>query len=190
MPTHIPPPAPDVPGSPWRTTGVRAGYRNPWLRVTEYQVTRPDGTPGSYGVADLGTNVTTAALDDQGRVLLIRDFVYPLQAWCWSLPGGRAEPGEDVQAAAARELAEEGGVAADDWQLVGTFWLSPGITTEATYSFLARGVRAVPASPEPTETITTAWAPLAEAVARCFGGDIRDATAVLALLAARERLAR
>ena len=53
-----PPIRPDAADSPWRTLAAREAYRNPWLSVTEYQVLRPDGAPGLYGVVDPGDNVT------------------------------------------------------------------------------------------------------------------------------------
>ena len=110
---------PDAPGSPWRTVGAREMYRNPWLRVTEYQVIRPDGQPGIYGVVDPGDNVTIVALEDDERVWLVSEFLYPLQTAEWFLPTGAVERGEDILAAAQRELAEETGLRAAgvEWSL-------------------------------------------------------------------------
>ena len=72
-------PRPDAPESPWRTLAAREVYRNPWISVTEYQVVRPDGAPGIYGVVDPHDNAAIVALDDEARVLLVGEFLYPLQ---------------------------------------------------------------------------------------------------------------
>jgi 8-oxo-dGTP pyrophosphatase MutT (NUDIX family) len=176
-----PRPSPDAPDSPWHTQSARETYRNPWVVVTEHQVIRPDGQPGIYGVVDPGDNVTIVARDEGGRVLLVRDFIYPMQQWAWSLPSGAVESGEDPFTAAVRELREEGGVRARRWGALGSFWTTPGIAAQTSYLFLARDLEAVAAHPEPTEVITHHWMALADALALCQRGEIRHALAALAL---------
>jgi len=170
---------PDAPGSPWRTTGAREVYRNPWLRVTEYQVIRPDGQPGIYGVVDPGDNVTIVALEDDERVWLISEFLYPLQATEWFLPTGAVERGEDLLAAAQRELAEETGLRAEEWTELGVYPLSPGISAQTGHIFLARGLRRGEAAPDGTEQITTRLVPLREALEACLRNEIRATLAVI-----------
>ncbi len=181
-------PTPDAPDSPWRTLRATEIYRNPWLTVTEFGVTRPDGSAGVYSVADPGDNVTIAAVDGEGRVLLVRDFIFPLQRWSWSLPGGAVEPEEDPLAAARRELAEEAELVAGDWLPLGSFWLTPGISPQTSLCFLARDLRAIAARSEPTEVISRVWTPLDDALDRCRHGEMRHATAALTLWLAREHL--
>lgn len=176
-----PRPIVDAPDSPWRTLHAREQYRNPWVAVTEYQVMRPDGQPGIYGVVDPGDNVTIVARDAAGRVLLVRDFIYPMQQWAWSLPSGAVEADEDPATAAVRELREEGGVQAQRWDALGQFWTTPGIARQTSFLFLARDLVAVAAQPEPTEVISRQWVDLAEAVAMCQRGEIHHALAALAL---------
>lgn len=181
-------PAGDAPDSPWQTQSAREVYSNRWLTVTEFQVTRPDGTPGIYGVPDPGDNVTIAAIDEQRRVLLISDFSYTIQRWITALPGGAIEPGEDPLVAAKRELEEEGGVTANHWELLGSFWLSPGISPQTSFCFLARDLTMVPPHPESTEIITREWTPLTDALDHTRDGTIRHATAVMSLRLAIEHL--
>lgn len=181
-------PTADAPGSPWHTHERLERYQNPWLVVTEHQVTRPDGQPGIYGVVDPGDNATIVALDDAGRVLLVRDFVYPVQEWAWSLPSGAVEPGEMPADAAMRELREEGGVVALHWTQLGRFWTTPGISPQMSHLFLARGLQSVPATPEPTEVMTHRTMALTEALAQCQRGELRHALTALGLWLASERL--
>ena len=181
-------PTADAPGSPWQTHQQVEQYRNPWIVVTEHQVTRPDGQPGIYGVVDPGDNVTIVALDDAKRVLLVRDFVFPVQEWSWSLPSGAVEGGESPTEAAIRELREEGGLEAKHWSLLGNYWTTPGISPQMSYLFLARGLHSVPATPEPTEVITHRTVALTEALAQCLRGEIRHSLAALGLWLTSERL--
>jgi 8-oxo-dGTP pyrophosphatase MutT (NUDIX family) len=178
----------DVAGSPWRTLDAREVYRNPWIAVTEYQVVRPDGQPGIYGVVDPGDNAAIVALDAEERVTLVGEFLYPLQVYSWMIPSGFVERGEDPLAAAKRELAEEAGLEAGEWAALGAYYLSSGISTQTSYAYLARGLLGVTARPEGTEQLTLRAVPLAEARAMCLRNEIRDAPSVLALWRAWELL--
>ncbi len=182
MVNRKPRPFAEAASSPWKTLDSREVYANPWLAVTEHAVIWPDGSRNVYGIADPGDNVTIAAINDANEVLLVHDFVYPVQQWAWSLPSGAIEAHEQPQIAAARELAEEGGVIAGRWDLLGTAWLTPGISPQTSFCFLARDLTPVSARPEPTEVITQRWLPLAEAVRWCKSGEIRHATAIMTLL--------
>src|SRR6185437_15367978 len=153
----------DAPDSPWRTLGSHEVYRNPWLIVTEYDVLRPDGESGIYGVVDPGANVTIVALENDETIWLIREFSYPLQRDRWILPTGRVEPGEDPLLAAQRELAEEVGLRADAWQLLGAFPLSGGVSTQVSHIFMARELHPGAAAPEGTEQIAPHQMPLTQA---------------------------
>jgi 8-oxo-dGTP pyrophosphatase MutT (NUDIX family) len=170
---------PDAPDSPWRTVAAREVYRNPWLRVTEYQVIRPDGQPGIYGVVDPGANVTIVALEDDERVWLVREFLYPLQTAEWFLPTGAVERGEEPLAAAQRELAEETGLRAESWTALGVYPLSPGVSSQVSHIFLARKLSQGAAAPEGTEQITTRLIPLREALEACLRNEIRATLAVI-----------
>lgn len=172
---------PDAPESPWRTLGSHEVYRNPWLIVTEYDVFRPDGERGVYGVVDPGANVTIVALENDETIWLIHEFSYPLQRARWILPTGRVEPGEDPLRAAQRELAEEVGLHADAWRRLGAFPLSGGISTQISHVYLARELHRGAATPEGTERIEPRQMPLCEAYAACLDGTISDAPVVLAI---------
>jgi 8-oxo-dGDP phosphatase len=171
----------DPPNSPWRTLAAREVYRNPWLAVTEYQVVRPDGKPGIYGVVDPGANVTIVPLDAEGRVCLAGQFVYPARGYLWSLPSGRVDEGEEPLTGARRELAEETGLTAAEWTPLGSYYLTPGISSQVSYIYLARGLQVGDAQPEGTEQITTRWLPLGDALDTCLRGEIRDAVSVIGI---------
>jgi 8-oxo-dGDP phosphatase len=172
---------PDPAESPWRTLAARRVYSNLWLSLTEYEVMRPDGQRGIYGIVDPGPNATIVALDEQEQVRLVGDFVYPLQRHMWGLPSGKVEENETPLAAAQRELAEEAGVEAAEWLPLGTYDLSPGIMTQVSHIFLARGLRDVTARPDGTERFALRALPLREALDACLRGELRSAVTVLGI---------
>ncbi len=172
---------PDPAESPWRTLGAREVYRNPWIRVTEYSVQRPDGEMGIYGVVDPGDNATIVALDEEERISLVGEFRYVTQQQQWMLPSGKVEDGEEPLAAARRELAEEAGVEAGEWASLGAYHLSNGILKQVSHIFLARGLQPTEARPEGTEVFAMRRLPLREAVDACLRGEIADAPSVLGI---------
>lgn len=179
---HQPSQRRDAADSPWRTLSAREAYRNQWISVTEYQVVRPDGSAGIYGVVDPGDNVTIVALDADDHVWVVEDFIYPIQRRGWFLPTGAIEHGEDPLPAAQRELAEETGLRAERWELLGAFYLTPGIANQRSYLFLARGLTEGEPQREPTEAgMTMRRMPLREACAASRHSETASAVTALGL---------
>jgi 8-oxo-dGTP pyrophosphatase MutT (NUDIX family) len=171
----------DAPESPWRTLAAREMYRNPWLHVVEYAVRRPDGNPGIYGVVYPGDNASIVALDDEEHVYLVGAFLYPLQRYEWSIPSGKVEDDEEPLASAQRELAEEAGLTADRWDLLGAYYLTPGVSPQTSYIYLARNLRQGIPQPDETEALTLERRPLREVFAACQRNEIRNSVTVLGI---------
>lgn len=132
-----------------------------------------------------------AALDELGRVLLIRQYRHPVGAYLWEVPAGLLDvPGEDPLECAQRELLEEAGVIASTWEPLLDLALSPGGTSERIRVFRAEGLTIDPDNRPRTgeaeeRDLPQRWVPLDDAVAACLAGDIANATAVAAILALR-----
>lgn len=137
--------------------------------------------------------VAIAAVDDRGRILVIRQYRHPVGAYLWEIPAGLLDqPGEDPRSCAERELAEEAGVSAGTWEPLLTLALSPGGTSERITVFLATDLHVDPGSRVHTgeaeeRELPQAWVPIAEAVRRCLDGSFTNATAVAAILAVAAR---
>jgi ADP-ribose pyrophosphatase len=135
--------------------------------------------------------VAVAAVDDGGRVLLIRQYRHPVAAYLWEIPAGLLDQvDEDPLDCARRELLEEAGVTAEHWAPLLTLALSPGGTSERITIYRATGLHVDPeARPHTGEAeereLPQCWATLDEAVAACLDGSIQNATAVAAVLALR-----
>ncbi len=133
--------------------------------------------------------VAVAAVDDEGRLLLIRQYRHPVAAYMWEIPAGLLDhPGEDLLDCARRELAEEAGVTATDWSPLLALALSPGGTSERITIFRAGGLTVDPETRPHTgeaeeRELPQLWTTLPEAVERCLDGSITNATAVAAILA-------
>jgi 8-oxo-dGDP phosphatase len=139
--------------------------------------------PGAVGVV---------ALDDDERMLLVRQYRHPAGYRLMEPPAGlRDSPDEDPQAGAARELWEEAGVKASQWSPLVDAFTSPGMTTERLRIFLARGL-----APDDTAferrheeaDMEVVWSPLADVVRAVLAGELHNPTLVMGSLAAWTRL--
>ncbi|MCK0115928.1 NUDIX hydrolase [Isoptericola sp. S6320L] len=160
-----------------------------------FDLVRDDVDLGDAGVVtreylDHPGAVAVVVLDEEDRVLLLRQYRHPLRADLWEIPAGLLDvDGEPAVDAAARELAEEADLVAGRWDVLVDFATSPGSSNESLRVFLARDVQEVPHADRHTRTgeeaeIVTRWVPLDEAVERTLAGHLHNPSAVVGILAA------
>lgn len=165
-------------------------YAGPIFHVFTDQVTMSDGRVAERDLVVNPGAVGVVALDDVGRVVLIRQYRHPVRQRLWELPAGlRDVEGEDLVVAAARELAEETDLRAARFDLLVDLYTSPGFSAETIRLFLARELTPVPEDERHERTdeeadLEIVWFDLDEAVAMVFRGEITNAAAVGGLLAA------
>lgn len=134
--------------------------------------------------------VAILAMDDEDRVLLIRQYRHPIRMRDWELPAGLLDlEGEDPLEAAKRELAEEADLEATEWSDLAEFYTSPGGSNELLRVYLARGLRPTPAFARfaEEEDIELRWVELDEAVAAVLGGRLKNSILTIAVLTAHAR---
>jgi ADP-ribose pyrophosphatase len=151
----------------------------------------PDGSEFTRDIIHHPGAVSVVAVDDDGRVALVRQYRAAIDDWLLELPAGKLDvSGEEPIVCAQRELAEEVGLAASSWSPLVAFHHSPGFCDELQRVFLAQGLSAVPDSRQglEEESMTVEWWPLADASAMVADGTVHDAKTVIGLLLARERL--
>jgi ADP-ribose pyrophosphatase len=124
--------------NPYLTLSSRIAYENPWTRVREDKIRRPDGSDGLYGVVERPDFVVIAAVQ-AGLVTLVEQYRYPVQARLWEFPMGMWEhaPGTDPAVLAAAELREETGLIAARMLYAGQIFQGPGYCSQRGHIFLA-----------------------------------------------------
>jgi 8-oxo-dGDP phosphatase len=161
----------------------RVAYENPWITVWHDEGTRPDGSPGIYGVVhfrNLAAGVV--AFDDDDRIVLVGQHRYTLGRDSWEIPEGGVGAEETALEGVQRELREEAGLEAAEWRELCRLDLSNSVTDEEAVLFVAHGLRHGEAAPEPTESIAQRWVLFDEAVEMVRDGRITDAMSVAAIL--------
>ncbi len=175
---------PSPPPDPWRTLSTREVYANPWIRVREDRVRRPDGSPGVYGVVSMSPAVGVVAVTGREEVVLVGQWRYALGEYSWELIEGGVDADETPLAAIQRELAEEAGYHARTWSTLGPpLTISNSVTDQRGQLFVARDLSAVPRDPDPTEELVVATLPVVAALDLVDRGVIADSLTVLGLLA-------
>jgi 8-oxo-dGDP phosphatase len=158
------------------------------LRTDELRMS--DGSVSTREIVEHPGAVAVVALDDDGNVVLVRQYRHPIGEYLLELPAGLLDvDGESALDAARRELFEEAALTAEDWCLLVDLYTSPGMSDEAIRVFLARDLREVPlesrfVAEHEELTMTVERAPLSDAVNWALAGRLSNAAAVAGVLAA------
>lgn len=146
--------------------------------IVEETIRLPSGLEQKLQMVDHHGAAAIAALNDNGELLLVRQYRHACGAWMLEVPAGRLEPGEDPLTAARRELEEETGYRAASWEVLSTFYPAPGFCSEFMTLFLARDLELVADrrphdDDEELEVVTRRPEEL-------LGGDVQDAKTLIA----------
>lgn len=165
-------------------------FRGRAFSLVTDEVTMPGGRVAARDYIRHVGSVGVVAIDEADRVVLVRQYRHPLGRPLLELPAGLMDvKGEELPAAALRELAEEADVTAGRLDLLVDLHTSPGCSDEVIRLFLARDLAAVPEAErherrDEEASMEIAWYDLDEAVSLIFAGQITNAAAVAGLLAA------
>lgn len=168
--------------NPWETVSTRVVYDNPWIKVREDAVVRPDGRPGIYGVVHFKNVAVGVLAVEDGDVYLVGQYRYTLERYSWEIVEGGCPEGEDTLDAARRELEEETGMRARDWVRMGESHLSNSVSDELAVWYLATGLEQGEPRPDGTERLQVRRVSLEEALRMTLAGEITDALSMLALM--------
>ena len=144
-----------------RTTNSREVYRNPWIRVREDAVERPDGTTGVYGVVEK-EHFALVLPYERGGFWLVEEYRLPVGRRVAAFPQGTWPAGTTgvAEELARAELAEETGLRAGTLRRLGHLDLAPGLSTQEFDVWLATDLTAGPTAREATEAdMTCAFVP-------------------------------
>ena len=124
------------------------------------------------------------ALDNEGKVILVRQYRYPMQEVVLELPAGKLEKGEDPSDSGLRELGEETGLVPQTYLPMGVSFSSPGIMEEKIYYFFATDLVQGPVHPDDGEFLEVVRVPYEELLEMARKGEIKDAKTLVAILKA------
>lgn len=169
--------------NPWIILAGKPQYENPWIRLTEYQVLNPSGGKGIYGVVHFkNLAIGVIALDELQQTYLVGQYRFPLEQYSWEIPEGGGPLGTDPLESAKRELLEETGLQAAEWQELLRLHLSNSVSDELGIVYIARQLSQHVAKPEETEALQVKRLPFETAYQMVMNGEITDSLSVAAIL--------
>ncbi len=163
-------------------------YRGRILNLRVDTVRIPNGTETIREVVEHPGAVVIAAIDFDGRVLFVKQYRHAVGRELLELPAGTLERNEPPETAARRELKEETGYTAGRWELLTSFFSSPGILTEEMHVYLARDLAEGTVEPMEDEDLRLEQVLLSEALKQVGSGEIVDAKSIVGLLLAEKKL--
>lgn len=155
------------------------------LHVYDDRVSLPNGHTASRELIRHIGAVCVIPLTDDGRVIVERQYRYPVGEVLTEIPAGKLDaPGEDPEAAARRELREETGYLADELIPLGVFYPAAAYSSEAIHMFLARGLHEGQRELDEDEFLNFEAVPLETLVQQALAGELPDIKTQAAVLRA------
>ncbi|MEU3560430.1 NUDIX hydrolase [Kitasatospora sp. NPDC006786] len=177
----------------WEVRESGTPFQGKVTGVRSEEVRMPDGSWARRDYQTHPGSVSVLALDDEQRVLVLRQYRHPVRQRLWELPAGLLDvPGENPWRAAQRELYEEAYCKAGTWRILADYYTSPGGTDEALRMFLATDL--APAEGEryaaegEEQEIEVAWVPVPELIQLIQAGKLHNPTLVTGTLAVHAAL--
>jgi len=175
----------------WPVSATELIAKSSIVKLRRDTVRMPEGQDADRDVVEHPGAVAVLAIDDDGQVLLIRQYRHPISRLLWEIPAGlRDVPGEPLEETARRELLEEAGYLAADWHVLADIFTSPGFSTERLRVFLARELTHVPDAerdyvPNHEEAhLEIEWAALDVVVSRFLAGELHNGVTAVGVFAA------
>jgi ADP-ribose pyrophosphatase len=153
----------------------------------------PSGNRSIREVAEHGGGAVAFAVFPDETILLVRQQRYPIGDVLWELPAGKLDPGEDPLDCARRELEEETGYSAAQWQKLTAIYTTPGFCNERLHIYLARELTKHPDGRRLEEgelTMTVSILPVADAIAMIERQEIVDGKSICGILLGERMLRR
>jgi ADP-ribose pyrophosphatase len=156
------------------------------VRVDVVQV--PNGNTVLREVVEHPGGVCVVALDKDDCVYMVRQYRFPFGEHLLELPAGKLEKDEEPLSAAKRELSEETGLTAENWESLGVLYTSPGFSTERLFLYLARELNQGRPHPDLNEFLDVERIELSKLTEMALRGELCDAKTVSGILKTVGRL--
>jgi ADP-ribose pyrophosphatase len=165
-----------------QTLSTEQVYEGRAVKLRVDTVEKSNGSKTTREIVEHSDCVVVVPLDNQGDILLVRQYRKPVEKGLLELPAGGIEPGEDPVECVRRELREETGYSPQKIEELGGFYSTPGYCTEYLHLYLATELRYSPLVAEDTEGIELVRVPLSRIPGLIASGEICDAKSIAGLL--------
>jgi ADP-ribose pyrophosphatase len=174
--------------SEYKRLDRKTGYSGNFLNMFIDKVQLPNDHVVDLEFIDHPGAAAVVALDDDGCIIMVRQFRYAASGFILEIPAGKLDAAEEPSTCAARELQEETGYTSNALEPLGFIWTTPGFTNEKIWLYLATNLKKSTQALEDNEVLTVEKIPAAQVIEDAKSGRINDGKTVIALLRAEPLL--
>ncbi len=175
---------------PWKTLKSTKVHSSPWIEVSEHDVISPGQEQRKYSTVHFRNHaIGILPLDENLNTWIVGQYRYPIKAYTWEIPEGGGPLGIAPLESAQRELKEETGIIAEQWDLILRFHTSNSATDESGHLYIARELSFHDPEPDEDEALELRKIPLDELYNKVLDGEIQDSLTIMATLRAKLMLA-
>ena len=166
---------------PWKTLETQTVHDTPWIRVDHSRVINPSGNPGAYSTIHFkNLAIGIVPIDNEGYIHLVGQYRYPIKTYSWEIPEGGGPLDIDPLDSAKRELKEECGITAANWEKISACHLSNSASDESCILYLATDLIQGEAEPEDDEQLANKRVSIQTFLSMVENHEITDSLTVLA----------
>jgi len=169
--------------NPWQTLKSEQVYESDWIKVVRHECLNPANKPAIYSVVNFkNLAIGIVPLDEENNTWLVGQWRYPLNDYSWEIPEGGGPLGIDPLESAKRELKEETGIIAAQFEEIMRLHLSNSATDELAIVYVAKDLSFESSEPEESEILQIRKLNINEAYEMVNNGQITDAISVAAIM--------
>ncbi|MBL4651364.1 MAG: NUDIX hydrolase [Flavobacteriales bacterium] len=169
--------------NPWTTLSSKTVLNNNWIKVSDHKVLNPNGNKGVYGTVHFkNLAIGIIPIDKELNTYLVGQYRFPLKQYSWEIPEGGGDLNITPVESAKRELLEETGIKAENYEEIVQMHLSNSVSDEKAHVFIARGLSFHESSPEDSEELIIKKVKLTDAFKMVANEEITDSLSVAGLL--------
>ena len=172
--------------NPFILQSTKVVYANPWIKVREDKVTRPDGSNGIFGIVDMIPGSSILPIDENNYVYLSQEYKYAVGRNTIEVFSGGIEQGEEPIDAAKRELEEELGMTSKNWQNLSCVDPFTTVISSPNHMFIAKNLQKGVQKLDAGENIKVIHMPFAKALDMVINGEITHAASCTLILKAAQ----
>ena len=167
-----------------KTISQRRVYDGRILNVRVDEAVLPNGKTVTREVIEHHGACGIVAFDEDGKLLMVRQYRYPMACELLELPAGKIDPGETPDACAARELEEETGYSASKLEFLGDIYPIAAYCCEVVHLYLAKGLTRGAQHLDPDEFLDVLHVDFDEALGRVLAGELPDSKTQIGIMKA------
>ena len=173
---------------PFKQLDSKIAWSCDWYNVRQDKIQLPDGTIGQYNIVQKPPAVWVLPITPNNEIVLIHQYRYTVDNYCWEIPAGSIKPEQTLEEAALEELHEEVGGHTSQLEYGGQFYTANGIFNEVSHYYIAQNVVLSQPAHEPAESMQIHVKPIPKVLQMVRNHEVTDAGSALVLLLAEPLL--